>query len=151
MPARKVAAILDDSPSLTALAAVARRTSELQRVYLVAVPAELSKASRVGWARAGVLCIATGNGAVAAKLRQLAPRILNYFRQQGHEFNAMRVEVQVSMSLGEIQESGTKPLSQKALASIRTAAQSVADSPLKAALARLGQRDTGIHKARSKT
>ena len=151
MPTRKVAAILDDSPSLTALAAVARRTSELQRVYLVAVPAELSEASRVGWARAGVLSIAAGNGAVAAKLRQLAPRILDCFRQHGHEFNAIRVEVQVSMSLGGIQESGTKPLSQKALASIRRAAQSVSESPLKAALARFGREDKRIHKARSKT
>jgi hypothetical protein len=99
MPARKVAEILDDSPSLTALAALARCTAELQRVYLEAVPAELSKSSRVGWARAGVLSVAARNGAVAAKLRQLAPRILHRFRQQGHEFNAMRVKYKFPWTL----------------------------------------------------
>ncbi len=141
MPARKVAEILGDSPDLMTLAAVARRTAGLQRVYLQAVPAELSKASRVGGARAGVLLIAAGNGATAAKLRQLAPRILDRFRQQGFEFNAMRVEVQVGMSLRDPQKFGAKPLSEKALASIRAAARELPESPLKSALVRLGRID----------
>ena len=151
MPARKVAEILDDSPSLTVLAALARRTAELQRVYLEAVPAELSKSSRVGWARAGVLSVAARNGAVAAKLRQLAPRILHRFRQQGHEFNAMRVEVQVPMDLEVTHAPEVNPLSEKALASIRAAAKTLPDSPLKVALERLGQNKNAHYKARSRT
>lgn len=151
MPARKVAEILGDSPNLTALAATAQRTAELQRVYLQAVPAELSKTSHVCWARAGVLSMAAGSGAIAAKLRQLAPRILERFRQQGFEFNAMRVEVQVGLNQHALRKTEAKPLSEKALKSIRDAALELPESPLKSVLVRLGRIDRGTQSVRSKT
>ena len=151
MPARKVAEILGDSPNLTALAAVARHTAELQRVYLQAVPAELSKTSHVCWARAGVLSMAAGNGATAAKLRQLAPRVLERFRQQGFEFNSMRIEVQVGLNCLAVPKIEAKPLSEKALKSIRDAALELPESPLKSVLMRLGRSDRGTQSVRSKT
>jgi len=151
MPARKVAEILSDAPNLTALAAAARRSVELQRVYLQAVPADLSKASHVCWARADLLSMAAGNGAIAAKLRQLAPRILERFRQQGFEFNAMRVEVQVGLNQRTLPQMECKPLSEKALQSIRDAARELPESPLKSALVRLGRIDRSAQSVRSKT
>jgi hypothetical protein len=151
MGARKVAAILDDSPSLLALAAVARRTAELQRLYVEAVPAELSKASRVGWARAGELFIAAGNGAVAAKLRQIAPRLLSRFRQQGHEFKTMRIEVQVAVSRPAAPQASPKTLSEAAFAALRRAANEQPESALKAALTRLARAERRPQSARSKT
>jgi hypothetical protein len=151
MPVRKVAEILDDSPGLASLTAVARRTADLQHLYMEAVPAELRSVSRVGWARPGVLTIAAANGAVAAKLRQLAPRILGRFRREGFEFNAMHVEVQVGY--GQRRQGGEPkpPLSAEAQASICRVADGLPDSPLKSALARLargGRRDQSV---RSKT
>jgi hypothetical protein len=140
MPVRKVADILDDSPDLTSLAVVARRTAALQRVYSQTIPAELGQASRIGWARAGVLFVAAANGAVAAKLRQLAPRILDRFSREGFEFNSMRVEVQVGWASDPSPDICAKPLSAKALEAIRATGSELPDSPLKAAMMRLGRR-----------
>jgi hypothetical protein len=111
----------------------------LQRIYLEAVPAEVGKSSRVGWTRAGVVFVVAGNGAVAAKLRQLAPRILERFRRQGHEFNAMRVEVQVEIKSQSPRHIGAKALSDKALASIRQAACKQPDETLRQLLLRLAR------------
>ena len=151
MPVRKVAEILDDSPALTSLAAVARRTAELQRLYLETVPAELRQASRVGWVRRNVLCLAAANSAVAAKLRQIAPRILDRFCREGFEFNAMRVEVQVGYAPRREARTGRRPLSAKALASVCRAADAVQDSPLRAALRRLADAERRHQRTRSKT
>ena len=151
MRVRKVGEILDDSPALTSLAEVARRTAELQRLYSETVPAELRQTSRVGWTRHGVLYVAAANGAVAAKLRQLAPRILDRFRREGLEFNSMRVEVQVGDSLRRQARSGRRPLSAKGLASVSRVADGLADSPLKAAMRRLAEAERRHQRTRSKT
>ena len=151
MPVRKVAEILDNAPALTSLAAVARRTAELQRLYLETVPAELHQVTRVGWVRPGVLHIAAANSAVAAKLRQLAPRILDRFCREGLEFNAMRVEVQVGSSLRRQARAGRRPLSATALASVCRAAETLQSSPLKTALRRLAAAERRRQRTRSKT
>ena len=151
MSVRKVADILDDAPDLTSLAVTARRIAELQQVYLQTVPAELGPASRIGWFRAGVLFVAAANGAVGAKLRQLAPRVLERFRREGFEFNAMRIEVQVGYGAARRAKLGRRPLSEQALASISRAAKDLSDSPLKAALVRLARSDRRHQRARSKT
>jgi hypothetical protein len=140
MPARKVAEILIDAPNLRAIAEATQRTQELQRTYVETVPDELSRASRICSARSGMLSVAAGNGAVAAKLRQLAPRILRRFRQLGHEFNSMRVEVQVGWASDPSPDICAKPLSAKALEAIRATGSELPDSPLKAAMMRLGRR-----------
>jgi len=151
MPVRKVAEILDNSPVLSSLAAAARRTADLQRLYMEAVPAELRQASRVGWARPGVLTVAAANGAVAAKLRQLAPRILDRFRREGLEFNAMHVEVQVGYGPRRQGKEEARALSAEAVTSICRAADELPASPLKTALTRLARSARRAQRVRSKT
>ena len=140
MPARKVSEILDADDALGNLAAASRRVQQLQRIYLEAVPAAFSRASRVGWARAGVVSVIASNGAVAAKLRQLSPRILEGFRRHGLEFNSMRIEVQVEAGPGRPGARPPEPLPAVALDAIESALRSVAPSPLRAALQRLARR-----------
>ena len=140
MPARKVSEILDADDALGNVAAASRRVQQLQRIYLEAVPAAFSRASRVGWARAGVVSVIASNGAVAAKLRQLSPRILEGFRRHGLEFNSMRIEVQVDAGLGRPGARPREPLPAVALDAIESALRSVAPSPLRAALQRLARR-----------
>lgn len=140
MRARKLSEILGADDALGTLAAAARRVQQLQRIYLDTVPAALSRTSRVGWARGGVVSVIAGNGAVAAKLRQMAPRILDGFRQHGFEFNSMRIEVQVGRPLRPSAYRRDKPLSKNALSAIDRALGSLADSPLKSALAKLARR-----------
>jgi hypothetical protein len=140
MPARKVSEILDADDALGNLAAASRRVQLLQRIYLEAVPAAFSRASRVGWARAGVVSVIASNGAMAAKLRQLAPRILEGFRRHGLEFNSMRIEVQVDAGPGQAEARAPQPLPPVALDAIENALRNVPPSPLRAALQRLARR-----------
>ncbi|MCC6535101.1 MAG: DUF721 domain-containing protein [Burkholderiales bacterium] len=140
MPARKLSEILSTASELGKLGAAAQRVEQLQRIYVEAVPAELSRLSHVGWARAGVLSITASNGAVAAKLRQVTPRVLDRMRRRGFEFNSMRIEVQVARTPSAGSAAITKPLSSQALSAIDAALGTLAESPLKQALARLARR-----------
>jgi hypothetical protein len=140
MPARKISEILETDDTLGKLAAASRRVQQLQRIYLEAVPAAFSRVSRIGWARAGVVSVIASNGAVAAKLRQLTPRILEAFRRHGVEFNSMRIEVQVDAGPGPAVRSAPQPLPPAALEAIDAALQSTPPSPLRAALRRLNRR-----------
>ena len=140
MPARKVGDILGATDELGSIAVASRRVAQMQRVYLEAVPRDLSNSSRIGWARGAVLTVCADNGAVAAKLRQLGPRILNRLRQSGFEFNAMRIDVQVGNSARSTLYSPHKSLSKNALSAIENTLTRIEDSPLKNALTRLARR-----------
>lgn len=140
MPARKVSDILGDPGELDTIAERSRRAARLQRIYLEAVPRELAESSRIGWARGDILSVVADDGATAAKLRQIPSRVLQHLRRSGYEFNSMRIEVQV----GRQPQSGAyrrdKSLSKEALTAIEKTLAQLADSPLKAALARLARR-----------
>ena len=140
MTARRLSEILDAGHALGALAEASRRVRHLQRIYLETVPAALSHASRVGWARAGVVTVIASNGAVAAKLRQLTPRILEGFRRHGEQCNSMRIEVQVEPGPAAGVAGRKKSLSPAALEAIEQAVQSLPESELRSALARLARR-----------
>jgi hypothetical protein len=139
MPARKISEILEADDTLGKLAAASRRVQQLQRIYLEAVPAAFSRVSRIGWARAGVVSVIASNGAVAAKLRHLTPRILEAFRRHGIEFNSMRIEVQVDAGRPAALRSASPQLPPAALAAIDAPQQSTPPTPLRAALRRLGR------------
>lgn len=140
MPARKVSQILSAESTLKSFAAASRRVEQLQRIYQEAVPDALSRASRVGWERAGVVSIVAGNGAVAAKLRQLAPRLLESFRRHGLQCNSMRIEVQVDAGPGRPPACAPRTLSPRAAETLRAAARELPASPLRETLDRLARR-----------
>jgi len=140
MPARKLSDILGDTRELSSLAASAQHIAQLQRIYVEAVPPELSKSSHVSWARAGILTVVAGNGAVASKLKQVLPRVINRFRQRGFEFNSMRIEVQVTSASPPGRLNSPKQLSNRAIYAIEAALAKTPESPLKAALKRLAER-----------
>lgn len=140
MPARKLSDILSTADELGSIADASRRVARMQRVYLEAVPRDLSNSSRIGWARGAVLTVIADNGAVAAKLRQLGPRILRHLRQSGFEFNSMRIDVQVGQNAVTPAYSPHKALSKNALSAIQDALGRLDDSPLKSALTRLSRR-----------
>ena len=140
MPARKVSEILVADDALGNLAAASRRVQQLQRIYLETVPAALCRASRVGWARGGVVSVIASNGAAAAKLRQMTPRILDGFRRHGLECNSMRIEVQVDAGTERLGTGSQKKLSPGALNAVEEAVRIVPPSPLRDALERLARR-----------
>jgi len=94
VPAHKIGTLLG-APELQALSGKVRRLAELQQAYLSCAPHPLARASRVADYRTGTLVIAADNGAVAAKLKQLVPRLLVNIRKREPEVTGIKIAVQV--------------------------------------------------------
>src|SRR5688572_10842606 len=95
VPVHRIGDVIATSDNLKALARQAQRLKELQHLLFVTIPPALAAASRVTNLRSGTLVLSADNAAVAAKLRQLAPRLLLHVREQETEVTGIRVVVQV--------------------------------------------------------
>src|SRR5215210_6976959 len=96
MPLNTLGTLLGATEELRALQARVRRLRDLQKLYLRSAPRELASSSRVKGYRAGTLFVGADNAAVAAKLKQLAPRLLASLQESEGEITKIRIEVQVS-------------------------------------------------------
>src|SRR4051812_23011642 len=96
MPLNTLGALLGATEELRALQARVRRLRELQSLYFRSAPRELASSSRVKSYRAGTLFVSAVNPPVAAKLKQLTPRLLACFKEIEREITKIRIEVQVS-------------------------------------------------------
>ena len=138
MPARKLGFYINASKRLRSLAAAARRLAQLQQVFLHHAPPALTRSSRVSQLRAGTLFLLAENAAIAAKLKQLAPRLLTTFQNQAVEITSIRVEVQVREGPpGADSIRKVKPLSVETIENLQHLAAQLDDSPLKQALTNL--------------
>ncbi len=139
MPAHPAHSFLSATPNLQVLLQQAQKLLVLQKIWDEVAPKPLSTASRVGAVRQQTLIVYANNGAVAGKLRQLVPSLLEKIQKRGVEITAIQVDVQVGTS-----PPGKKPkdltVSHNALNSLEKLEQSLADSPLKNALHALIQR-----------
>ena len=95
MSTRKISALLSNTAGLSALTRTSQRISALQQLYAVCAPPDLAQVSRVVYEHDGLLVIAADNGAIAAKLRQMTPRLLKNLQKQTAEVTGIRVQVQV--------------------------------------------------------
>jgi hypothetical protein len=139
----RIGLLIDRLPQLQGLNRQVRRLLALQDILTEVLPDSLASSTTVALSAADELVLFADNGAAASKLKQLAPRILIFFRQQGHEVTAIRVQVQVRMR--------HNPLPQKQISLSPTARQAISElsatldaSPLKSALERLGRRKTPL-------
>jgi len=124
------------SPELCELARNAQRLAALQQLYHQATPPTLAHASRVIGFERHILTVGAENSAVAAKLRQLAPHILQQLQGDDAEVTGIRVKVQVS--LPAYQPERTPPVLDSAgRRHLSDLAKKIGDSPLKRALLRL--------------
>ena len=142
MATRKIGELLAASGQLKTLSHEARRLAELERVIFEAAPRALSEATRLRSYRAGTLVLSTENPAVAAKLRQLLPRLLVCVRNREPEVSRIQVQVQPAMRQERARggEGKKRPLSADAVANFQSLAAGLHESPLKSALARLVRR-----------
>ncbi|HUP93972.1 MAG TPA: DciA family protein [Burkholderiales bacterium] len=141
MPLNTIGKLLGTTEELKALSARTRRLRELQTLYVRSAPRELVSSSRVKSYRAGTLVISTDNAAVAAKLKQLAPRVLVSIREIESEVTGIRIEVQVSGGHSEARRKSLKSgLPPEAIKKFGELAESVANEDLKSALGRLVRR-----------
>ena len=91
----------------------ARLLIKLANLYQKIAPAHLSQASTLANYKSGIIVIHATNGAVAAKLRQLAPSLSDGFSKRGIECNGVQVKVQAPEITPPSLPSSPKPLSIK--------------------------------------
>ena len=135
MPAHKIDFYLNSSNSLRQLADEARRIAELQQVFLKNAPQPLTQACCVKQLRAGTLVLLAENAAIAAKVKQLFPRLLAFYQKLGWQVTSIRVEVQVSEAAPQpVAGPARTRLSIDTIDNLKRLAASLEDSPLKQAL-----------------
>ncbi|MFN7087696.1 MAG: DciA family protein [Burkholderiales bacterium] len=141
MPARKIGNLLTASGELKALYRHAQRLLELQQVFSDSAPAALARASRVKSCRGGTLHILADNAAVAAKLRQLTPRLLLLVQKREPQITGIQVAVQVAKAAATTRKTPANPaLSLDSIEKFRLLSEQTPDSPLKSALTNLVRR-----------
>lgn len=134
--ARQLAQYLESDSSLAQFSAHAQKLLKLQYIFERAVPATLARYGRVANLRLGKVVIHAASGAVAAKIRQLAPRLADIFRQSGVQVNEIHIKVQPDpLAQRDQLRSVAVDLGAQAQASLETLRASLpADSPLATAL-----------------
>ena len=93
-PKVEVRTTADGSPTLAGLLARARDVNERLRAIEELIPAEMRSAVQAGPAEGDVWCLLVQGSAAAAKLRQLAPRLVTRLRSKGWEVASIRLKVQ---------------------------------------------------------
>ncbi len=92
------ARLLDDhlkaDESMARLAVHASRLQKLQQIFEKAVPSMLARSCRVANFKLGTVVIHAENGAIAAKLRQMAPSLSAAFQCEGEQIAEIRIKVQ---------------------------------------------------------
>jgi hypothetical protein len=143
MATESIAKLLDASAELRPLAAHLAYIKRLQRRYRTLAPGELASASRVCAIDGTIVVICAAGGPVAAVLRQLAPRLLQGFREaarkspkhsEDQELTGIRIEVQVKQFTPARPVRPRPPMPREKLAGL---ARGLADSPLKDELERI--------------
>jgi hypothetical protein len=139
-PPRSLEDCLTADTCLARLSAHAKRLLRFQRAFDLATP--LARQARIANFKSGRIVIHASNGAVAAKLRQIEPRLVSVFRLEAAEVTG--IDVRVQPAFGGLSPAVPRPragigLTQKrALTSL---ADSLPDgSSLKTALTRLLKR-----------
>lgn len=89
-----VSSLLETEADVARLTAHAGRLLQLQRQLEQALPRQLTRLARVANYRLGKVVIHAANGAVAVKVRQIVPGLVEKYRQNGAEVNEIDVKVQ---------------------------------------------------------
>lgn len=146
MPLRDIRTLIGTTGELASLRDRARRQAALQQAFVDYTPVELAavtKASRVGYIRAGTLYLLADHTAAAAKLRQLLPRLLPVFRKLEAEVTAIKVQVQVrNQPESTRSHSAVKLLPIDSIDKFRILADYVHDPKLKLAITNLVRKRT---------
>ena len=131
---------LDAADGATKVLAHARLLMKLSHLYQEIAPAHLGQASSLAKSKSGIIVIHAVSGAVAAKLRQLAPTLADGFSKQGVECNGVQIKVQARNITIQSTTSTKKPLTLRTSHTLEGLRDSLPSSPLRAALATLLER-----------
>jgi hypothetical protein len=136
---RRLNALFKENAEFRALAGEAGKHAWLQKIWAGIVPPALQPFTQAGGLKHRRITVFADNGAVAAKLKLLAPNLLKNLQNKGVEVTSIRVEVQVK-SLRNTPPKPVRNISPAAAASLSGLAEKLADSPLRSALEKLARR-----------
>ena len=142
MSETRVGSLLNSLPELQALNRELKLLAVLQSAVAEILPDDLTASTRVSIMKAGSVTLSANNGAAAAKLKQLTPRILDALRKHAHDITGIRVEVQLR-TIDNPLPAKQISLSSGASEAIEILSKQLDTSPLKAALERLSRRGRG--------
>ncbi len=128
---------LKNAPQHQELFTYIDRLSEMQRAFMEIIPPQLAKPCSLDKFLDGKLTILVGNGAVAAKLKQILPSLLLKFKKMGYvEVTAIQITVQANYYTYSANDlSHKKPkISQAGMESLSKFATNLPLSPLKIAV-----------------
>lgn len=134
MSARKLQSYFGSTATLAALAGQVERVCALQRHWEQVAPPTLAQMCQVSGLQDQVLVLYANNGAIAAKLRQLAPTMLDKLKKRGVEVTAIQVRVQARFLAPEQKPVKSLRLGTAGRESLRQLAERLDASPLKQAL-----------------
>ena len=117
----------------------ANRLRQLQALLDVSLPAYLQPGTHIANLKRGKIIIHADSGAVAVKLRQMVPTLVEAFAHEGHEVTGIDVRVQARRLLrGNIRPKSPKQLGFQQKQVLTSLSSGLTDgSPLKLALDRL--------------
>jgi hypothetical protein len=135
MAVQKLGALLGATGELKALVQKTQRLGEWHKRYADLAPPGLAQSSHVAGFRSGTLVLWADNAAVAAKLKQLTPRLMTALNKQANEITAIRVQVQpVRVTRRAEKKRALSGLPPKAVEEFAKLSASVSESPLKHAI-----------------
>jgi hypothetical protein len=137
MSAQKLQSWLSSGAALSSLAHQAAALGELQRLWETLAPPPLGRACRVAGIKDRVLSLYASNGAMAAKVRQLAPSLLEKLQKKGFEVTSIQVRVQVDVMTEPARPAKSLVLGAVACESLRDLADHLEDSPLRDAVEKM--------------
>jgi hypothetical protein len=136
MTASRIGSLLDGLTETRALTRQARQLLAIQQQVRAILPGELASSTSVGSLSDGQLVLLTENGAAAAKLRHLAPKILRTLAQRDRDVTAIHVRVQVTKRVNSLpqKQNSVGPAGREAL---RALVRQLPPSALRRAVRRL--------------
>jgi len=112
----------------------ARLLIKLTNLYQTIVPTHLGQASTLANYKSGIIVIHAASGAVASKLRQLAPTLADGFSRKGIECSGVQVKVQAPKTGTQSSTSTPKPLSPAASGELENLRDALPEGDLRQAL-----------------
>ncbi len=125
---------LESAEGAAKVIAHARLLIKLARLYQEIAPPHLGRASSLVNYKSGTVVIHASSGAVATKLRQLAPTLTDGFSKRGVECNGVQIKVQAPESSPQSTTSTIKPLTARAAGELQSLRDALPASPLRDAL-----------------
>jgi len=138
--AKTAARLLATAESAGHLIAQVEQLVQLRRIAAGVLPVEIRRSTAVANLKQGKVVIFAENAAVAAKLRLLEPALVEAFAREALQVTGLQIRVQVPDGGGPAKKAKRARLEPGAAASLERLANSLPDSELSRAVARLAKR-----------